>query len=184
MEGALKSRQATVDAAVRAPGATADSVVASIISESHAVESATENMSGGGTAGSIAEAQPMASAKTMQDALQSPNFRQLATQLDSLTTHTGADRSRVLLATASSGCAIALRVFVFGTVSIARMHPALGKILESRQEAPAYFGMVLTADRQTLEVPARLSEWTWAGKQGTDPVMMNKFMSLDLHSPG
>ena len=62
------------------------------------------------------------------------------------------------------------------------MHPALGKILESRQEAPAYFGMVLTADRQTLEGPARLSEWTWAGKQGTDPVMMNKFMSLDLQT--
>ena len=182
MEGALKSRQATVDAAVRAPGATADSVVASIISESHAVESATENMSGGGAAGSgsVAEAQPMASAKTMQDALQSPNFRKLATALEAITTHTSADRCRVLLATASSECAIAIRVFVFGTVSIARMHQALGKILESRQEAAAYFGMVLTVDRQTLVVPTRLSEWTWAGKQGTDPAMMNKFMSLEL----
>ena len=182
MEGALKSRQATVDAAVRAPGATADSVVATIISESHAVESATENMSGSGAAGGVAEAQPMASAKTMQDALQSPNFRLLATSLEAFTTHTGADRRRVLLATASSGCAIALRVLVFGTVSIARMHPALGKVLESRQEAPAYFGEVLTVDRQTLVVPARLSEWTWAGKQGTDPIMMNKFMSLELQS--
>jgi hypothetical protein len=66
-------------------------------SESHAVESATENMSGGGAAGSVAEAQPMASAKTMQDALQSPNFRQLATQLDSLTTHTGAKYGVLLL---------------------------------------------------------------------------------------
>ena len=41
LEAALMSRRATVDAAVRAPGATADSVVDSIIAESYAVVSAT-----------------------------------------------------------------------------------------------------------------------------------------------
>ena len=117
------SRRATVDAAVRAPGATADSVVDSIIAESYAVVSATANLSCSTAAGGASEAQPMASAKTMQDALQHASFRELTTTLDGLTTQPP------LIA---SECALAIRVFVCGTVSIARMHPALGKVLESR----------------------------------------------------
>jgi hypothetical protein len=148
LEGALKSRQATVDAAVRAPGATADSVVDSIISESHAVESATENMSGSSAAGSGSEAQPMASAKTMQDALQSP---QLPPAGHRARVAHYPHRRRPLPRPSNDRIQrvrdrpprIRLR---HGQYRAHAPH-ALGKILESRQEAPAYFGMVLTADR-------------------------------------
>ena len=40
--------------------------------------------------------------------------------------------------------------------------------------------MVLTVDRLTLLVPARLAEWTWAGRQGTNTDMMRAFMSFKL----
>lgn len=180
LEVALACRQATINAAVRAPAATADSVVDALISESHAIVSATVGMSSGTASSGAAETHPMASAKTMQDALQHANFRELATTLEGLSTDTSAERCRVLLAVAAGKCAIALRVLVCGTVSIARMHPALGKILESRQDAAAYFGMVLTVDPVTLKVPARLEEWTWAGRQGTDVTMMRSFMNLKL----
>ena len=129
LEVALACRQATINAAVRAPAATADSVVDALISESHAIVSATVGMSSGAASSGAAETHPMASAKTMQDALQHANFRELATTLEGLSTDTSAERCRVLLAVAAGKCAIALRVFVCGTVSIARMHPALGKIL-------------------------------------------------------
>ena len=179
MEIALEGRQATIDAAIRSPGATADSVVSLLIAESYAVVCATAGMSSGAATGGAAD---VAIAKTMQDALRHANFCELATALAGLPTNTSADRCRVLLTVAGSKCALALRVLVFGTLSIARMHAALGKILESRADSAAYFGMVLTADPSTLAVPPRLKEFTWAGKQGTDLVMMHAFMNLKLQT--
>ena len=179
LEISLKRLEGVLEEAMRLPNATAESVTDAAIAASSAIELATGDISCNGSLGGLDGSAPSSGQLATQLALAHPAFLALATLVPPLEATTGEERCAILVAAAASKCVIALRVLIAGTMSLARLHPVLGKILDSRSELHTYFGLALTMDRAPpYMVPERLTGFTWTGERGDEVLTMGLFLEF------
>ena len=183
VEIALTEVRALLDEASRLPGATADTIVEAAITSTAAITRATSDITSNGAPGGPDGAGALTGQVATQQALLHPSFLSLATALAPLSATTGAERRNILLSAAKSRCVIAIQVLVAGTRALARLHPALGKILDSRSELSSYFGKAMTMD---LTFPFAIHErhrtFTWTGERGDETYAMGLFLNLAFRS--
>ena len=183
LELALKKHEALLGESSRLPNATADTIVEAVISAVTAIALATNDISSNGTLGGPDGTGSVTGQLATQQALLHPHFLALVTALAPLKATTGSERRNILLLAARSQCVIAIQVLVAGTRALARLHPELGKILDSRSELPTYFGKAMTIDlTHPFAIPDRWSTFTWTGERGDSVYAMGLFLNLAFRS--
>ena len=119
-------------------------------------------------------------------AISASSFYQCDATVSQLSITTAEGRRKGIEAGFMSGCAVIIKVLLWGDKGLAKRHPLLAKMLELRGGANLaglveYFTFVHAVDVKTGKVPQRAQKYSVAGDVGTSLEELQKFLKLNLH---
>lgn len=164
VEKLLLSRLAAVTEFANRPGATAVSIVESLLSERASVQGAGDNRIRDEEADN-GDADPRGGGVESDSILRAINldpFRHMAASVLAADVEDVRGRRRALVRGFANDCVLSVRVLCQGSVSIVRKHAALGRLHSLRRHLPEYLTFHLVADAAG-NIPSRLRNYSILG---------------------
>lgn len=183
LELALFSRQPLLAAAAGEAGATAASIVTSLIRHVQSLRagaSVAGPASGGGATGAAS-----APHDAIEEALTGSAFLTFKAAVSSADFLTAGGRQTAFEAATVGDCVLPIRVLALGEVGLSKRDPALGSLLTLRPFLPDWYtycaAVEITADG-TGVIPQALTSWGITGEGGTQTTFLDQFLRFEYDS--
>lgn len=164
VEKLLAARLAAVTEFANRPGATAMSIVDSLLAERASIQSPGEG--GGGSAGGSEareeEGRGGVESDAILKAINQDAFRTMAAKVMEANVEDVQGRRLALVKGFANDCVISIRLLCQGSAVLARKHLALGRLHSLRRHLPEYLTFHLAAD-QSGKIPSRLNNYSVVG---------------------
>ena len=176
LETALYGRQAMLVAAASEQGATAASIMTSLLRQ---VQSMRANAPGAGSSTSANTAGAASAAgDAIEDALTGAPFIAFKTAIGAASFLTADGRRAAFEAATVGDCSLPIRILVAAEVGLAKRHPALGTLLSLRAFLPEWFTYCIAVDASGA-TPQALRGWGVTGEGGAATAFLDQFLKYD-----
>lgn len=185
IESALHARTPALEEASDKEGATAASVVVSLIHEVSSLRRGTiskplaENPFSDEQLISVAPADAELEAAISQ----SPAFKRVCRSLDSVDLRLDYGPRDAIAVGFDGTCVLSIRTLISQSRSgdpVAKRHPSLGLLNDLRPSLPAYLNWMIRADTSTGEIPRKLAKYRFATDSSTE--IFHRFLRFELSS--